>query len=128
MAQHSRLEIGAPRPWIDDLARLASRDRVDGEIATLQVLLERDRGRGVEREPRVPRRRFALRPRQRVLFAGARVQKYGEVFADAAEPLCDELVGRGADDNPVAFLDRQAEQCITDCAAHLVDSHAGIIP
>ena len=55
-----------------------ARDRVDREIAALQVLLEGHRRRGVELEPRVTRRRFALRPRQRVLFAGVRMQEYRE--------------------------------------------------
>jgi hypothetical protein len=56
------------------------------------------------------------------------MQEHGEVFADAAKALGEELVGGRSDDDPVALLHGQAEQCITDCAAHLVDSHACIIP
>ena len=79
-------------------------------------------------EARVSRRGFTLGACERVFFARARVQEYRKVFADAAITLSGELIGRCADDDPVALLDRQAEQCVTDCAAHLVNSHAGIIP
>ena len=104
------------------------RDRVDREVAALEILLERHRGRGVERESRIARRRLALGARERVLLAGTRMQKHGKVLADSAESLAGELIGRGADDHPVALLDGQAEQCITDCTAYLVDSHRCIIP
>jgi len=104
--QHSRREVGAARPRVDDGAVGRPRDRVDREVAALEVLLERHRAGRVEFEPRVARRGFALRARERVLLAGLRVQEHREIFADAAEALRRELVGRRADDDPIALLDR----------------------
>jgi len=56
------------------------------------------------------------------------VEEHREILADALESLRQELVGRCADDDPVALLDRQAEQCVPDGAADLVNLHASIIP
>ena len=56
------------------------------------------------------------------------MQKHGEILADAAEALGGKLLGRGADDHPVALLDRQAEQGIAYRPADLVHFHDRIIP
>jgi hypothetical protein len=56
------------------------------------------------------------------------MEKHGEVLADAPVALRRELVGRSADDDPVALLDRQAEQGVAYGPADLVHFHARIIP
>ena len=128
VAQHAGRKIGSSRPRIDELAVFGARDGVDREVASLEIVFERHRRRGIEREARVSRRGLTLRACERVLFAGLRVQEHRKVLADAPEAQGRELIGRRADDDPIALLDGQAEQCVTDCAADLVDSHAGIIP
>ena len=86
VAQHAGRKIGAPRPRIDELAVFGARDGVDREIAALEIVLERHRRRGVEREARVARRGLALRACERVLLAGVRVQEHRKVLADAPNP------------------------------------------
>ncbi len=123
MAQHARLEIAPASPWIDQRAIRRARDRVDREIAALEILLERHARGGIELEAGVAAADLALGARKRVFVAGARMQEDGEVLADAPVALREQLVGRSADDDPVALLDRQAEQGVAYCPADLVDFH-----
>jgi hypothetical protein len=74
-----------PSPGIHEAAVGRARDRVDGEVAALQVFFERHLGRGVHHETPVARRRLALGARERVLLVGIRVQEYGEVAAHCAD-------------------------------------------
>ena len=83
---------------------------------------------GVEREAGVARSDLALGARQRVLLAGSRMQEHREILADAPVAFALELFGRRADDDPVALLDRQAEQRVTYGAADLIYLHGRIIP
>jgi len=125
--QHARSQVRLARPRIDELAFLGACYGVDRQVAALEIVLERDGRRGIEREARVSGGRLTLGTRKRIFLAGARMQEYGEVLPDPPKPTRFELFGRCADNDPVALLDGQAEQCVTDCAAYLVDFHAGII-
>ena len=123
VAQHARREIALASPWIDQRAIRRPRDRVDREIAALEILLERHRRGGIELEAGVAAADLALGARERVFVAGARMEKDGEVLADAPVALREQLVGRSADDDPVALLDRQAEQGVAYRPADLVNFH-----
>jgi hypothetical protein len=51
------------------------------------------------------------------------MEKHREVLADRPKAGRQELLGRAADHDPVALRDGQAEQCIADRSADLVDFH-----
>ena len=128
VAEHARVEVAPSSPGIDQSAVVSPRDRVDREIAALEILLERNGCARVELEARVAAAYLALGARERIFVAGDRMQEDGEVLADAPISLRKQLVGRSADDDPVALLDRQAEQGVAYRPADLVDFHARIIP
>ena len=123
VAQHARLEVAPPSPRIDQRAVVGARDRVDREVAALEILLERHVAAVSNCEARVAAADLALGARERVFVAGCRMQEDREVLADAPIALREQLVGRRADDDPVALLDRQAEQGVAYRAADLVDFH-----
>src|SRR5690606_22980651 len=63
---------------------------------------------------------LALGSGQRVFLAGVRVQEYREVLPDRAEAGLQQLVRRGADHYPVAFMPGHAQQLIADGAANQI--------
>jgi hypothetical protein len=69
VAQPAALQVGLAVVRIDQPALVVLRDRVDGEVAPRQVLLQRDLGLGMEREAVVAARGLALGARQRVFLA-----------------------------------------------------------
>ena len=69
VAQHARLEVARAAEGIDQRAVLVLGDRVDGEVAPLEVLFQRHRRIGVEGEAVVAGRGLALGARQRVFLA-----------------------------------------------------------
>ena len=130
MPQHSGLEVAPAAVRIDELPVVADGHRVDGEVAPRQVLLERDVGRRVRLEPLVARPRLALGARERVFLLRLGMEEHREVLADGPEAEVDHLLGRGADDDPVAVglqrrvgLPHLAEQRIAYAAADAEDLH-----
>ena len=77
------------------------RDRVDGQIATLQILLERDVRREQRLEAAIPGTGLALGAGKRVFLAALRMQEHREVLADGLEAERLQLFGARADDHPV---------------------------
>lgn len=124
VAEGARGEIRLPAVRVDDGAdqravlRHALRHRVDGQVTADQVVFERDVGGVVDREALVAGRRLALGARQRVLGLRARVQEDREILAHGAEAARLHRLGRGADDDVVAVLHGQAQQCVANGAAH----------
>ena len=123
MAQHAAADIFGAVARVDQPSRLVARQRVDGQVAALQVLLQRDVGRGVESEAVVARRGFALGARQRVLFVGLRMQEHRKIAPDRTETQPHHLLRRCADHDMIAVLHRQAEQFIAHRAADHVGFH-----
>jgi hypothetical protein len=107
---HSRLEISLPVVRIDDLPSvLIACDRVDREIASLEVLLERDIGREARFESAITGTGLAFRPSERVFLFGLRMQEDREVFTDCLETLTREFLRRRAHHDPIALAHWQAE-------------------
>ncbi len=102
--------------------------RVDGQVASPKVFLERDIRREVHFEAAVPGAGLALRPRKRVLLRGLRVQEHRKVPADCAEAAAFQFGGRRPDDDPVTFPRRNAEQVVPNGAADQIDFHARMLP
>src|SRR5690606_26869180 len=102
---------------IDDLTLGIQGHGVDGQVAALQVLLQGDRGIGVEGEAAVAVTTLALGSGQRVLLAGVRVQEHREVLPDRAEASLQQQIRRGDDHYPVALMPGHAQQLVTDGAA-----------
>jgi hypothetical protein len=46
-----------------------------------------------------------------------------KILADRLEALGDHLLGRGADHDVVALLDRQTEKLVSNCSANEVNLH-----
>ena len=123
MPELARLEVRAPAVRVDERPVGVARHRVDREVAALQVVLERDVGREMQLEAAIARPGLALGARERVLFAGFRVQEYGKIAADLAVAEVHHLLRRRADHDPVAFADRPAEQLVANRAADQIDFH-----
>ena len=92
-----------------------------------ESLLEAHARVGVHDETPVARPGLGLGSRQRVLFAGLRMQKYRELPSDPPEPERLQLRGPRADDDPVTLAHRPAEQAIADGAADEVGLHDRIL-
>ena len=123
VAQQPSSDIALPSVRIDELAVSVHGHGVDGEVAPLQVLLERDVGCGVKDEAVVARRGAALGARQRVFLFRARVQEDRKVAPDRGVSSGHHLLGAGAGDDPVGVAAGTAQQRITHRAADLPDLH-----
>src|SRR5690554_1951369 len=117
MTQQAGLQVLLLPIGIDDLTLVIHGHGVDGQVAALQVLLQGDRRIGMEGEAAVAVTTLALGSGQRVLLAGVRVQEYREVLPDRAEAGLQQLIRRGADHYPVAFMPGHAQQLVADGAA-----------
>ena len=117
------LEIGLAAEGIDQRAVLVLRHRVDRQVAAQQVLLERDLGPGVEGEAAIAGRGLALGAREGVLLVRLGMEEHREVGADRLIAGREQRVDVGADENPVAVDDRQAEQCVANRAADEIALH-----
>src|SRR5262249_30185373 len=118
--QHAGFEVAPACPRIDQRTVGGARDCVDREIAALEILLERHARGRVELKSRVTPAHLAFRASERIFVARGWMEKDREVLADAPVALREELVGRSADDDPVALLDRQAKQGVAYGPADLV--------
>jgi hypothetical protein len=123
MAQHSRAQVALAVVRIDERAVLGARHRVDGEVAALEVVLQRDVGGGMDREALVSGPGLALGARKRVFLVRLGMQEHGEIGADRPKSLLHHLLGRATDHHVVAVLHREAQQLIAHRAADGIDFH-----
>jgi len=135
MAQHTRFQIVRAMEGIDQIAGLVFCDGIDGEVATLEVLLERKIGPGytgfaVHAAPDVTLEQdlgsrmhgeagitgpdFALGASERIFLVRLRVEKNREVLADRAKALLDHLLRIAADYDVIVILHRKSQQLIAD--------------
>ena len=120
MAQQSRGQVLLTAAGVDHAAVGQLGHGVDGQITTLQILFQRDIRREVTDEAVVAAALLALGAGQRIFVLTVRVQEDGEIVADLAIALCQQVLGRGAHDHPVDIDHGQAEQAITDCATDAI--------
>ncbi|CFN99637.1 Uncharacterised protein [Bordetella pertussis] len=125
VAQHAGPYIGHAIERVDQFALRRAGDRIDRQVAPLQVLLQRNVGAGVEGEPLVAASRLAFGARQRVFLFRARMQEHGEIAAHRDEAAPRHVLGRGAHHDPVAIAGRQAKQVVAHRAADDVDPQPG---
>ncbi len=123
MTQQSALEVGLPAVGIDQGAVLVFGDCIDGQIAASEVVFEAHPAIDLECEPGVAMPALAFASRQRVLVAGARIEKHREVAPDTAETARQHLALGGADDYPVTLEWLDSEQTIAHRAADQVRLH-----
>src|SRR5579863_4111871 len=101
MAQQALLEITLPAVGVDQRTGPAVLDfashGVDGQVAPLQVLLERDLRRELRLKAAITGRGLAFEARQRIFLARLRVQEHREFPANGAIAKLLELL-RGAAD------------------------------
>ena len=124
VTQYARFQIGNAAVRVDDFAIGVFGNRVDGEIAARQVLLQSDAGVRVKLEPVIAARGLALGARERVFLFGFGMQKHREILADRFVAELDHFFRRGADHDVIAIGYRQAEQLIAHGTADRVDFHA----
>ena len=98
-------------------------DRIYGEVAAREVLLQRHLGTELDREAAVAGRHLALEPGERVFLVSFGMQKHRKVAAHLAVIHALERVARAADHDPVAFLDRKPEQGVSNCSADQIHLH-----
>jgi hypothetical protein len=147
VAQPLRRQVARAAVRIDEAAAECSRcgvarvrvdrHRVDREVAPREVLLERDVGRGVEREAVVARCRLALGAGERVFLVRLRMQEHREVAADRQVAGALHVFRCRADDDPVAIVagrrrgvatggGRFGQQAVAHPAADDVGLHCGM--
>ena len=80
-------------------------------------------GRKLSGESSVAGRDFAFEAGEGVLLFGVRVQENREFLAHRQVSLALEILGAGADDNPIALVNWQPEQPVSYCATDQVDFH-----
>ena len=82
VAQQPRIEIRHTIVWINQLAVGIQGNRIDGEIATCEILFKRDIWRGVKHKTLIARRGFSLGAGQCIFSVGVWMEKYWKVRAD----------------------------------------------
>src|SRR3546814_2354597 len=87
MAQHPAFNIARAIERIDQLPLAVFGDGIDGEVAPLQVLLQRHRRIGIDHKAAITAPGLAFGARQRVFFVGLRVQEHREIAAYRAKTL-----------------------------------------
>ena len=125
--QQALFQVPAAAVGIDQRPVLVPRHGVDGEVATSQVLLQRDRGGGVEGEAVIAGPDLALGPRERTLVAGFRMQEHRKVLAHLPVAQAQQLLGPRTHHDPIALADGDVQQRIPDGAADFVDFHGWMI-
>ncbi len=125
MAQHAGAQVGLAAVRVDEGAVLATRHRIDREIAPRQVLLQRDIGRREELESPIAAAVLALGARERVFLVRFRMQEHWKVAADRAEAGGQHRLRRDPDDDKIPVGVCSAEQFIADGAADFDRSRAG---
>ena len=128
MAQEPVLKVTQSAPRIDQLAVGVLGERIDRQVTSFEVFLDRNVGGAIELEAMVAGRGLALGAGQRVLLSRLRMQEHGEVLADPGVTEGFEFVGTCADDAPVPLPERDSELFIAHCAAYEIDLHRVIVP
>ena len=121
--ERARPQIRFAAERIDQRAILGARHRIDREVPSLEVLLERHLRRGEKLEAAIAMPVLALGAGQRVLLARLRVEKHGKIAADRTITRCDQHLGRRADHHPVTVTRGPPEELVADRAADTIDFH-----
>ncbi len=106
MAQQAVFQIAASVIGVDNFPVVIAGHRVDSQVATLKIVLQRDIRCGVAGEPGITRTRFTFGTRQRILFPGLRMEKHGKIAAYLLVARVKHLLRRGADNNPIFIFNR----------------------
>ena len=124
MTQHPRIEIAPAAMGIEQRAVGRLGNGIDGQIAARQIFLERDLRPEFDRKSAIAGRHLALEPRQGMLLVSVGMQKHRKVPADFPIFQAQQLLSGAADDDPIAFLDGQAEQGVPNGSANQIHLHA----
>ena len=89
----------------DQIAISISGHRVDRQVTTTEIILDRYIGRGMKFETVITRSRFAFSSGERVLFIRLWMQKNRKVLAHLAKTFGQEVVRRRAHDTPIPLFD-----------------------
>jgi hypothetical protein len=128
MTQHARLDIAHAIERIGERAVLVLGNRVDGEVAPRQILLQRHRRIGLEHEAVIAAPTLALGTRQRVFLTRARVKEHRKVLAHRLVAQRQQLLRIGPDHHMIAIDHRPPKQPVTHRSANEMNLHAGILP
>jgi hypothetical protein len=91
VSQQSPLDVAAAVERIHQAPACVLGDRIDGEVAAAQIILQRHLGTGVEGEAGIAAAALALGARQGVLLLADRVQEHREIGTDRTETGCPSL-------------------------------------
>jgi hypothetical protein len=123
VAQDARFDVARAAERIEQRAVGRLRDRIDGEVATLQVLFQRHRRIGVDHEAAISPSTLALGARECVFLVAVRMQEHREVATDRLEAAREHCVLGFSDDDKIPIARPQAEQLVAHCAADEIDLH-----
>src|SRR5689334_11500094 len=120
-------KVAPPAEWVDNAAVGGAGHGVDGEIAPLQILLERHVGRELSGEAPIAWSNLALQARQRVFLMRLGMQVHRKVASHGALPEPLHFLRRCADDHPIALAGRSAEKLIPHGPAYEIHLHARML-
>ena len=123
MPQHAGFEIVRAAKGIDQIPVVVACNGIDGEIAALEILLERNVRCRVDGEAGVAWAGFTLGAGERVFLVRLRMEKDREVLTHRAIPELQHFLRAAAHDDVIVVLDRQTQQLIADRAADSKDLH-----
>jgi len=117
MAQNTLLQVTLPPKGVNQLAIFIPRHGVNGQITARQVFLERDARVKINSKAMVTMSMLALGAGQCVFLARIRVQEDRKRGANLAEITVQKFIRSAANNNPVSFLVRHAQDFIAHSPA-----------
>ena len=106
MAQQTILQIAQTVVRVDNLAVIILSQRINGQIATLKIIFQRDIRCGIASKTGVTGTGFPFGTCQRILFMRLRMQKHRKIAAYLLVARVEHLLWRTADHHPISVFDR----------------------
>ena len=106
MAQQTILQIAQTVVRVDNLAVIVLGQRINGQIATLKIIFQRDIRCGIAGKTGVTGAGFPFGTCQRILFMRLRMQKHRKIAAYLLVASVEHLLWRTADHYPISVFDR----------------------
>ena len=106
MAQQTILQIAQTVVRVDNLAVIVLGQRINGQIAPLKIIFQRDIRCGIAGKTGVTGTGFPFGTCQRILFMRLRMQKNRKIAAYLLVARVEHLLWRTTDYHPISVFDR----------------------
>jgi hypothetical protein len=124
MTQHESFQVALPAERVDERPIGGLRNGIDGQIAAREILLKTDFRPELDRKAAISGRSLSLAAGKRIFFVGLGMQEHGKVAAHFAIFEAQQFVAGAPYHDPIAFLDGQTQQRVSNRAANQIHLHA----